>query len=142
MTCVFDSLLRKIPLQSYRRVGVYDNRKPSSVQVLLRVIKDATKNRLSDRSIASISVNGVYPSSRQVAEIREAIRVTEIGNGYLMSMFDPLYIVVCAIFGVNIQHTWRPFERAGSRQSFMMNYRYSSSSTSNLNFVSTSTHTD
>jgi len=154
MTCVFDSLLRKIPLASYRRVGL--SQKPSSIQELLNILKDTTQNRLPDRSIASISVNGEHPSFRQVAEIREAIRVTEISsNGYLMSTFDPLYIVVCVVFGVNIRHTWRPFERAGSRQSYVVNYRYTTISSSSsggstcnnscaqlLNFVSSSTHTE
>ena len=139
MTCVFDSLITKIP-----------SSRLTPISASLRTLKGAARARcfltflqrrlcaVSDSDIQAIAINGSRPTSQQVREIRAALADTTVGDGYLMSTFDPLYIATCAAFNVNIKHTWRAHSRTT-----VINYRrqVSDAQTQSICFKSSATHT-
>lgn len=95
MTCVWDSLLRKLPTDRKHNVN--------SIHDVLNTIKVYAKNAYLPYNL---SVNGVFLTNKMREEAREHIKNITIENGYLQSTFDYMYMYACAAFNVNITHRW------------------------------------
>jgi DUF917 family protein len=68
----------------------------------------------SRRFEGKVTVNGVRPTEKQAAEVREWLRGFNANqNGQLVSAFDPLLMLLAETTGVRIVHDWS--QRRGQR---------------------------
>lgn len=127
MTCVFDSLFSKLP----------EKKGCNNIHQMLKCMRDFAHTNMPHQSIR---VNNKALSTKQRIEAREALLSTVIGDGYLMSTFDPLYVYAVHVFGVNIEHRWNT-----GQQNLVIHYMMPNTSTSpnrkKIVFYSNTTHT-
>ena len=95
MTCVFDSMYNKVVRGRYHNI--------SNIRQMVTHLK-LYKDMLLP---FSMQVNGVALSNKQRNEAKTALQQLRIGDGYLMSSFDPLYMYCAWVFKCRITHRWR-----------------------------------
>lgn len=139
MTCVFDSLIRKLPKRLVDNVllGVLNK----SPRIKAACFLNDLKRRVSttrDEKLKLVTVNGTRQTDLQVKETRQAISDIIVGDGYLMSTFDPLYIAVCAIYSVDIRHVWR---HTSGNVTLIYKCNQNIPNVQQVTFTSSSTHT-
>lgn len=136
MTCVFDSMYKKAVRGRY-----------ANIQNINQMVEHLKK--YNDKLLpCSMRVNGVALSKQQREEAKGALQELKIGDGYLMSAFDPLYLYCAWVFKCRIVHNWRLSARyIGNKnwQKSITNIYEDTAQTSNIaqvRFVSTATHTE
>ena len=88
MTCVWDGIIKKLDLKTTPH-------KFSSCVIM--------KNKITD----NVVVNGEELTEKQKKENYERIRkIGNIKNGYLMSSFDPLLVLICELYETNLVHNF------------------------------------
>jgi len=120
MTCVWDSLIKGIPIDQLNEVignkkkldpskkKKYDHKEKSLKKDLKRdiFVKYLQKNI---RKTSKVSVNGEQLTEQQINENFKAIQSLSANNicdGYYCSTCDPFLILVCELFECSIFHTY------------------------------------
>lgn len=137
MTCVFDSMYKKVIRGRYTNI--------KNIRQMAAHLKTHEHKLLP----SSMRVNGVALSIKQRKEAREALRQLKIGDGYLMSAFDPLYLYCAWVFRCRITHNWRLSARHVGNKNWQSNITnvyedlgQPSGGIKQVTFVSTATHTE
>lgn len=92
MSCVWDAIL--LALKHHKLVKAKTN-----IDTLVQYVK--AQNTL----VNNILWNGESFTDKQVTENYERIKeLRHVNNGYLCSSCDPLLILICHIYGINIVH--------------------------------------
>ena len=96
MTCVPDSLIRKLKNEEYQIIGL--DKKPSAKEFM---IKMKEHNKDTSNVIWQGSTITETQKKENVERIQN-IEIKNIGSGYLCSSFDPLLFLYCELFNVSI----------------------------------------
>jgi len=97
MSCVWNSLLTGL-----RRGEIKHDFKARPIELIMHLKEN---NKLTEH----ITVNEEEPTEKQLEENKEAIKELNkkiVSTGYWCSTCDPVLILFCEIFSVNINHTY------------------------------------
>lgn len=99
LTCVWDSLFAALDAEHYERLGLP---KAENRELMLQILRGRRNIDLSCVCWQDSALREPF-----LSECRAAIDVTKIeGDGYWMSTCDPLLVYTCAVFRVNVEHTY------------------------------------
>ena len=106
MTCVPDSLIRKLKKHEYKLLNL--DSKPNAYEFMEAMKKN-------NRKTYNVTWQKYKLNERQLIENEERIKNIEldkINKGYLCSACDPLLLLYCEIFflGIDINFNGTPFE--------------------------------
>ena len=96
MTCVPDSLIRKLNTNEFQVIGL--NRKPDAQDFIQALQEYNTKTE-------NVTCQGVKLREQELKENMESIKnidLNRLNKGYLCSSCDPLLLLYCELFNVSI----------------------------------------
>jgi len=96
MTCVPDSLIRKLNTNEFQVIGL--NRKPDAQDFIQALQEYNTKTE-------NVTCQGVELKEQELKENMESIEnidLNRLNKGYLCSSCDPLLLLYCELFNVSI----------------------------------------
>lgn len=111
MTCVWNGLLKAIPIGSFKIIDNGIIRKPNAYD-LVTLLKQNNKRQ------EDVSWNGTKLTEKEIEENFEAVKCfnrNSIQGGYLCSTCDSFLCLVCQLFKINIRHNYN---------GHIMNYQY------------------
>jgi len=117
MTCVWDGLISIL-----HKNNLLQNIKPLHFVTILKTLNKK----------CNVKVNGIKVNKKQQIENMERIKcINDLQNGYLFSGFDPVLILICELYKVNISHNYC---------NHVIKYEYCGVSCKTLNVYSNSGH--
>ena len=96
MTCVPDSLIRKLNTNEFQIIGL--NHKPNAKDFIQALQEYNTKTE-------NVTCQGVKLREQELKENMESIKnidLNRLNKGYLCSSCDPLLLLYCELFNVSI----------------------------------------
>lgn len=106
MTCFWDGIIQALKKNKLMSHEILENtafKKSSNARTLVELVKE--KNRTCE----SVNWNNEKLSGKQMEENIEHIKnidVGTIGQGYLCSSCEPVLVLICELFQVDIEHRY------------------------------------